>query len=331
MNNVANNLKNAGRSLVSGLSGVVKTGAKAVEVAANLSSNVINTSGRIGKAGIKATGTIGEEAFAVSESVARGSRIMANSVVGMSSKVVASAANEVAENANATLRASGKVYRSLAEQSAELASSAIKASTAGLVGIMDLMGEKERSWAEGKRRAEVDTRGIYVEEKVRKQFNEEMVRTLTELTIGVVAAINTYMIVLSEIRHLIFMEKNIAHIWMNDSGRRYYVTMKRRTENADRVEEKVREIWQDAKRERDSYEKELKRFITVFSSKFNRLMIGKMNANKMEMFADFLEDAVDYIAELYDRIEESYDDLEEELEELHGEMNFEEIIEDFNN
>jgi len=318
---ILEDLKEAGKHLAKSVSVSAKVGAKAAHTAANIANVSVNTVGTLSKSGLKMVGKVGEESFKVGESVAVAAGMVASSVTEQSAKMVTVGTEVVADAAVVTMRSSGQVYKTAAEQSAVLASAAIKVSTESLGGLLAVIGEKQETWRKKMVAKEKETRNLKVNREIREEFTDELVKILTELTIGIIASINTYMLTLGELRHLIYVDRAIGHIWRGSKGiPMVWGTLRKRSNNAENVEKKVRRIWDNAKKDKEDYERQMKRFVEISTNEFKVMMMKRMQNNRKNIFNEMLEKSASYISSLMKSIEKNYEIKQNEMEEMLGDV-----------
>jgi len=97
-------------------------------------------------------------------------------------------------------------------------------------------------------------------------------------------------------------------------------TLRKRSNNAENVEKKVRRIWDNAKKDKEDYERQMKRFVEISTNEFKVMMMKRMQNNRKNIFNEMLEKSASYISSLMKSIEKNYEIKQNEMEEMLGDV-----------
>jgi len=328
-----NNLKQAGKYLASAVTGVAEVGAQAANVGVQLTGSAVGVVGQVGNKALKTTGVVATQALTAVDSVAEAGQVVVSSTAQASGKIVQSTTTFVANAANVTLQSTGNLYGTTIRQTALLARTGIKAGTEGLAGLLEIAGEKQQTFRERKVAKEVAGRELSINRSVSQEYQDQLVKSLTELTVGIIATINTYLSTLDKLRHLIYIEKHIDHIWRSNSGiAKPYITFRRRTQNANNVEDQVRSIWEGAQLDKEKYKSDMQQFIRKYTLEFQRILLQGEQKRK-SLYQKVLVDASNDIVQFIQNIQKNYEGKQRMLEAiLEGKMaNLQKIAENIQN
>ena len=343
-NTAVKNLKEAAEALASSVTGSVRVATKAANSAVKIANKAINTTGQISQKAIQTTGNITTAALNItSKTVNTGTKIAGEgldaassvatasgivikavsaegaksveSVAKSTSQIVNTTAKTVANTINVTMNASSNIYKTVIGQSALLATGAIKAFTEGPGGALQIMGARQETWRKSKMESITQTQQIKINNSVRKELKDDFINLSTQLSIGIIASVNTYILCLGELRHLIYMEKGIRHIWKSNSGiPKFSLPFKKRTNNANHVEKTVRSIWNEAKRQKEFIEIDLKQLINRYTIELQNELIAANN--KTIVFEKIITELSEDVAKMLFSIKSKFSGLQNELKKI---------------
>ena len=318
---IGENLKNAGKELANGTIQAARIGTIALDEGTKLgmtvtkttlgtTTKVINTAGHVAGKGLDITKSVADTAEIVTSSGLKSGASIFKSTAEATNKIYGQVTESGVQVTTNTLKSGSKIYSTTINQGAKLASSSIEASTEGISQLFQVAAEKQRSLGEAKVSALIETRNLNIQKKIRKDYEEKLQNFLVEISLGIITSINTYLKSLSFLRHLIFEQRKIAHIWRtngNSGFPKFSFSFKKRTNNANLIEINIRTEWEKAKNLKKLYLNDLKLAQTETIASFNEIFINRNIKNTQYVLEKIFKQIDKNYAQIMSKVKKDYD------------------------
>lgn len=318
---IGENLAQAGKELANGTVQAARIGTIALDQGTKLGMTItkttlgtttkaINTAGHIAGKGLDISKTAADATEVIASSGLKTGASLFKSTAEATDKIYGQIAESGAQITTNTLKSGAKLYTTTLNQGAQLASSSIEASTAGFIGLFRVAAEKQRSLGEAKATSLVETRNLNIQRKIRQDYEAKLKDFLVEISLGITTSINTYLESLGFLRHIIFEQRRIGHIWRSKGNKglpKISLTFKKRTNNANIIERNIHDEWEKAKNLKKLFLNQLKLAQNETINSFNEIFVNKEIKNSQEIIRKIYKQIEIIYAKIMSEVKNKYD------------------------